>query len=295
MGIQTGCSGLGGLPQDAVRARTALRQAIASGDVDAVGDAARVADEWRGRDAELDRLLGHALANVLMRPEQGLELLEGAPASTDPAWVGQVADAALRKGDFATLQRVSRGLELPAVDLLNPVVEQYVVRARQDSSLGWDDMAEAVRRCELLDAQPRRGRLPVDRVAPASLPHTALALGAARVVMGRPERLDDHDPLAGSGNVKCETGRLVEGLRLPRPLPRNLTVAAEQDDQRLYVFVKPKDGEAWAYGANDSAAVLRWLDATDSLDAIPPGDGWPGVDEFPLLRKRFGPGLVSRE
>ena len=290
-----GCSDLGGLPQDAVRARTALRQAIASGDADAVGDAARVADRWRGRDAELDRLLGHALANVLMRPDPGLELLESAPASDDPEWVRQVASAALRKGDFATLQRVSRGLGLPSVDLLNPAVEQYVVRARQDPALGWDDMAEAVRRCELLDAQPRRGRLPLDRVAPASVPHTALALGAARVVMGRPERLDDHDPLEGTGNVKCETGRLVEGLRLPRPLPRNLTVAAEQDSHRLYIFVKPRDGEAWAYGTNDASAVLRWLDATDTLDPIPPGDGWPGVDEVPLLRKRFGEGLVAEE
>lgn len=289
------CTGIGGLPQEAVRARTALRQAIATGDADQVGDAARVADRWRGRDAELDRLLGHALANVLMRPDEGLPLLESAPATDDPVWVGQVAAAALRAGDYATLERVSRGLELPRVDLMNPVVEQYVVRARLDPALGWQDMAEAVRRCELLDGQPRRGRLPIDRVAPSALPHTALALGAERVVMGRPERLDDHDPLAGTGNVQCRTGRIVEGLRLPKPLPRNLTVGAEQGDDRVYIVIKPREGEAWAYGTNADAAALRWLAATDTLDPIPEGEGWPGVDEVPLLRKRFGAGLVPEE
>lgn len=292
--LLTACSGVGGLPQDAVRARTALRQAIATGDADQVGDAARVADRWRGRDAELDRLLGHALANVLMRPEEGLPILESAPATDDPLWVGQVAAAALRAGDYATLERVSRGLELPAIDLLSPVVEQYVVRTRLDPKLGWGDMAEAVRGCTLLDGQPRRGRLALDRAAPSALPHTALALGAERVVMGRPERLDDHDPLAGTGDVQCRTGRLVEGLRLPRPLPRNLTVGAEQGSDRVYIAVKPRDGEAWAYGTNDDAAALRWLGASDTLDTIPDGDGWPGVDELPLLRKRFGAGLIPQ-
>lgn len=288
------CSGVGGLPQDAVRARTALRQAIATGDVDQVGDAARVADRWRGRDAELDRLIGHALANVLMRPNEGLPILESAPATDDPVWVGQVAAAALRAGDYATLERVSRGLELPSVDLMSPVVEQYAVRARLDARLGWDDMAAAVRQCALLDGQPRRGRLALDRVAPSALPHTALALGADRVVIGRPERLDDHDPLAGTGDVQCRTGRIVDGLRLPRPLPRNLTVGAEQGSDRIYIVIKPRDGDAWAYGTNDDAAALRWLGAADTLDPIPNGEGWPGVDELPLLRKRFGPGLVPQ-
>ncbi len=290
-----GCSGMVGLPQDAVRARTALRQAIQTGDASQVSAAARAADRWKGRDPELDRLLGHALANVLMRPEEGLPLLEANPSDADAEWVGWLAAAALRSGDVSTMDRIQRGLSLMTVDPVDPVVEQYVVRARMDPKLGWDDMAEAVRLCALLDGQPRRGRVPLDREAPTALPPTALALGADRVVMGRPERLDDHDPLSGTGDVQCRTGRLVRSNRLPRPLPRNLTVGAEQGDDRLYISIKPGESGALAYGASELLAAERWLDAAETLDHIPDGLGWPGVDQVPLLHKRFGAGLMPAE
>lgn len=293
--VLSGCTGMVGFPQEAVRARTALRQAVETGDVDQVSAAARAADRWKGRDAELDRLLGHALANVLMRPDDGLPLLEANPSDTDQDWVRWMAGAALRSGDVATMERIQRGLNLQAVDPVDPVVEQYVVRARMSPAITWDDMVTAVLQCRLLDGQPRRGRMPVDRVAPSALPGTALALGADRVVMGRPERLDDHDPLSGTGDVQCRTGRLVTGGRLPRPMPRNLTLGAEQGEKRLYIFVKPGEAASQAYGASDQLAAERWLDAAETLDHIPDGVGWPGVDQVPLLHKRFGAGLLPPE
>jgi hypothetical protein len=289
------CSTMGELSVEGVEARTRLREAIAAGEVDRVSAAARHADQWRGKEAQLDRLLGHALANVLMRPDQGLPLLEGNPADGNEEWAGWLAGAALRAGDYATMERIRRGLRLPNIDLVHPVVEQLTARARLDPRVGWGDMERAIAACDLLDGQPRRGRMPIEHDAPGVLPATALALGATDIVIGRAERLDDHDPLQGTGDIKCRTGRLVGGDRLPQPMPRNVTVGATDGTHRLYVNVKPVNGQNIAYAASDSVAVERWLEAAETLDGIPAGPGWPGVDDLPVLHRRFGVGLVKED
>ena len=69
-------------PTALVEARDALAEALTTRDPGSVSTAARAASEFEGQDPALDRMLGDALANVLMRPADGIALLRAHPAGS---------------------------------------------------------------------------------------------------------------------------------------------------------------------------------------------------------------------
>ena len=93
----------GGMPSEGKLAAEQLNAALVRRDVAEVSAAARAADAFRGQDPALDRALGDALANVLMRPEQGLPLLKANPAPDDATWRTAMRGAAVRLGDQAEM------------------------------------------------------------------------------------------------------------------------------------------------------------------------------------------------
>lgn len=274
-----------GLSPEAIDARAGLEAALRTRDPMAVSTAARAASAWQGRDPALDRLLGEALANVLMKPDLGLPLLESAPAPSDPAWVEATLSAALRTGSVREMTRLMHAFPVAPVDLESPVTDQVVARALRDPAVGWSALGVAVGDCALLDQQPQRGRQPIDEPASDALLAGARALGAARVIVGRAERRTDPDPLSGRGDLSCRTGRVFAGARaLPTPLPRDLVLAAEDEGGVVFLNLKEgEDGFARAFGTNDVEAAERWLAAADAWTA--------GGDA--LVIERLGLGLLQ--
>ena len=89
----------------------------------------------------------------------------------------------------------------------------------------------------------------------------AEVLGAHRVVMGRSERLGDPDPLDGTGELRCRKLRLLPGDQIPDRLPRLLVLGTVDAHGRLYLSIRPRDGEAWAFSSSDARDAERLLEA----------------------------------
>jgi len=257
-------------------------------DPDAVSAAARAADPHKGLDAELDRLLGDALANVLMHPEAGLDRLESWRQPTDPAWVAALGGAILRHPTPAPILARHPGLLAP-VSLSHPVVAQVRARALRDPALGWATLAEVVGACVLLDGQPTRGRRSLVEPASPNLIAAAKALGATRVVMGRPTTPADGDPAAPREDWACETGRLVPGEALPARPPRDLTLGVTDGATTVYLNLRTDGDRTEVYGTSRLPEAERWLQAAAELDTL---GGTP--DAAATLRARMGPGLKAR-
>jgi len=269
-----------------------LDAALASGDSARISAAARAAGAHEGRLAALDLRLARAFSHHLGRPADALPVLEHHPAPQDPAWAEVYAGAALRIGSPGALEAARARLAWPEIDLHHPAVEQMAARARLDAAVSWADLVDVLGACALLDGAPDRGRVSIGRRASPRLAQAATALGATRVALGRPERRDDHDPLAGTGAIQCKKHRLIEAPSgWPAPLPRAFTVAAADAAGSVWVDVLVQEGDPVAYGANDAAAAGRWLDAADWLDAAPPAGGAVGTTREESLRALFGPGL----
>ena len=269
-----------------------LDAAMASGDAGRVSAAARAAGAHEGRSAALDLRLARAFSHHLGRPADALPVLERHPAPQDAAWAAAYAGAALRLGSPGAIEAARARLGWPELDLHHPAVEQVAARARLDPSVEWPDLVQILGDCALLDAAPDRGRVSLGRAASPRLAQAARALGATRVAFGRPERRDDHDPLAGTGAIQCKRHRLVEAPEgWPSPLPRGFTAAAADAAGSVWVEILVQDGAPVAYGASDAASAGRWLDAADWLDAAPAAGGAVGSTREQSLLALFGPGL----
>jgi len=241
-------------------AAAALAQALVGQDPVVVAPAARAAATWEGADPGLDRLLGNALANVLMKPEQGLPLLRAHPAPGDPDWVRATLDAAMRTGNPATITAVWAELGRPALAADHPVVQQVVQRVRRDPGLHHDLLEDVTARCTLLDRQPQVGRKALDLPAMPELVAAAQALGATGVVLGRAARRSDPDPATGAGPWRCGRAVLLD-TAWPEPMPRSLVIGAQDGQTSVFLDIKIEGGHPWAYAASDADIGARWLQA----------------------------------
>jgi len=250
-----------------------------------VSTAARSAAELEGTDPALDRLLGDALANVLMRPADGLALLRGHPAPGDPAWVDAYLSATLRTGDPVALERALRDTPLPDPGAPPDLVAWLGARALRDSSLRFGQLVTDARTCDLWDRRPQRGRRSVDQPIPDGFLESLPQLGAVEVLVGRATVPTDPAPATGQGLQPCLSGRLWPEARWPEPLPKHFTVAIATRGEPLYLSIRPEGGSPWVFASTraDVAGQLvaqvravqagavadsHWL--VDRLQASPP-------------------------
>ena len=191
------------LPAEAMEAKQRLVEELRHRDPQKVSKAAESASRWEGQDSQLDRLIGDALANVLMNSEDGLQLLNANPAPDDPAWKRAVLAAASRTGDAEKMAEAWRRVGLERLPFDHPVAGQVSRRMRADPALGSELMERTLRACLLLDAQPPVGRQPLDHPVSNTLMAVGDAVGATQILIGRPIFRTDPDPQAGRGPFQC--------------------------------------------------------------------------------------------
>lgn len=271
------------LPPEAVLAREQMAQSLQTRDPATVSEMAKDAAVWEGQDPELDRLLGDALANVLMHPADGLRLLEANPAPTDPDWVTAYVGASMRSGDPAAMAKAWNSLGRPELNFEHPVVHQVVRRMLADPTVSPDLMVQAITQCSFLDSQPHVGRKPLDQMVDENLLMVAPMVGATQTVLGRPTFRGDPEATSNRGPFFCTHKVLVDGW--PTPLPKTMSVGLTDGVHRVFIDIKPNNGEAWAFATSDPEAADRWLKATQLL-------GTPGGEE--AVRQRYAKGLWSQ-
>lgn len=255
--------GLGtGLPEAAVAVRAQLASALVQRDPQVVGPLAEKAAQWEGKDAELDRLIGDALGNVLMHADEGLRILRSVPEPNDPAWVEAARSAALRTGDPQTVRDVWMQINQASAPFENPVFSQVVQRMHADPTMGSARAVRVLFGCQLLDAQPGVGRKPLDHLAGPELIEVAGLLGADQVVVGRPKFRSDPDPQSGRGPIQCIKKVLLED-GWPTPLPKTLTLGLRQGDRTAFLDIKMENDVPWAYAASDLLVGGRWVRGMD--------------------------------
>ena len=211
--------------------------------------AAREASAFEGQDPTLDRLLGDALANVLMRPSAGIELLEKNPARDNKDWVTAIGSAAMRTGELAVLTTILESAGAPALETTPDLLAWTASHALSDPGIDLDTLRERDADCDLFDAHPTRGRRTVDQPAPANFGELLYQLGADRVVLGRAPASTDPAPDSGRGLQPCRTGRLFVGHDWPEPLPRHLTLSMSVDGHRLHLSVRPEAQAPWVFAS----------------------------------------------
>ena len=270
-----------GLPAEAQAAKSALADELKNRDPQKVSRAAEHAAQWEGQDAQLDRLIGDALGNVLMNASDGFRLLSANPAPDDPTWAAALLAAASRTADEETMSAAWSKVGRPVLPFHHPVVGQVVRRMHADPHLGFDGVEHAIHACTLLDAQPSVGRRALDHPVTSAMLEVSQAVGATQVVVGRPIFRTDPDPQSGRGGLQClKKVWLEDGW--PNPVPRALTVALTDGVRKVYVDIRIQEGEPWAFATSDPVAAGRWLEAM-KLWTTPNG---PAV-----VRAKFAGGL----
>ncbi|NOY26893.1 MAG: hypothetical protein GXP62_13560 [Oligoflexia bacterium] len=270
------------------QARTALQAALASGDVTAVSNAARAAGDLEGKDPALDRLLGDALANHLLRTEDGARLLRANPAPGDPVWLDAATDAALRIGDRPWLAKLLalRGVEL---DLKRSVVDQVMRLSASDASIDHKVLETVVEDCALVGSRTRTGRRPVDLPVPDSLQKTLTVLGATHIIAARTTLV--YSPRTSTDRSwKCAAGWLPQGSyhTIPDPLPpRGIVLVATDGRTTGSVELESTRSGPWATSSGDPALVARWLQAGAMMDGL-----GADPDAETKVLARFGHGLA---
>ncbi len=263
------------LPSEAVAARTRLEAALVERVPEVVGPLAQQAAVWEGQDAHLDRMIGDALANVLMSANDGLQLLRTNPAMGDRGWREAMQSAALRTGDPAVIRSVWAELGAPPAPFNNPVLGQVVQRMRADPAMGSTEALEGLFGCQLLDAQPSVGRKSMDHPIDATMVVVAQSLGAEQVALGRPAYRSDPDPQSGRGLLQCEQKMFLAG-GWPDPMPKTLTLAVRQGDRTAFIDIKHDKGQPWAYATSDLLVGDRLLRSWVSHK-----DGKPVTNRYP--------------
>lgn len=268
-------------------ATTALADALVRREVSEVSRAARKAGAWRGEDPVLDRLLGDALANVLMHPDDGLTLLEANPAPDDPAWRRALRGAALRSGDRAKMADVWRRTGGAELDFQQGVVDQLVQRAKADPELDLSAVDSVLARCALLQRRPVVGRRSVDRPIEGDLFAAARALGARVLVLAR--STDLLDVAADNSGWRCNGLTLIDADGLPAELPPKITVLGASDGQHdVFLDLREEDGVPTIFSANDPEGAGRWIRAAELVASA--GDATAGAQR---VRETLGTGLAG--
>lgn len=273
-----------GLAPDAIVAKRGLAHALEMRVPADVQAKARAAAEWEGQDAELDWMLGDALANVLMQPSEGLALLRTHPELNAPDRTQALLLATFRHGDLASMTQAwtAAGRSPPAFD--NPVTTAMVQRAHADPQTTIEQIESGINGCAFLDAQPPVGRTALDYPAGPGLLQTAEWLGADVTVIGRPRVLADADPHQGRGPLHCERKVLIDSW--PHPFSKTLTLGLSQGHRKVFIDIKITDGEPWVFATSDSLAGGRWLSAYAKMDS-------PNAEE--TIKAMFPSGLWATE
>ena len=246
------------LPSAGVEARDRLALALRDRDPAVVGQRAEQASAWEGQDAALDRLLGDALANVLMSPSDGLQLLRSSPDLNDPIWREATRSAALRTGDVETIRAVWAELGESLIPVGNPVLSQVVQRMLAEPAMGSDAALNGLFGCQLLDAQPAVGRKEMDHPIGPEVMKVIELLGVEQITLGRPMYRSDPDPQAGRGPLQC-TKKVLLSDGWPDPMPKTLTLALRQGDRTAFIDIRSDAGQPWAYAASDARVGDRVL------------------------------------
>ena len=255
------------VPSPAEQARADLAAALATRDPSTVSAAARAAAELEGTDPALDRLLGDALANVLMRPADGLALLRSHPAPEDPAWVDAYLSATLRTGDPVALESALRDTPMPSPGAPPDLVAWLGARALRDPSLGYGQLVTDAHTCDLWDRRPLRGRRSVDQPVPDGFLGTLPLLGAMEVLVGRATVPTDPSPTTGQGLQPCLSGRLWPESRWPEPLPKHVTVAIATRGESLYLSIRPEGGSPWVFASTRADVAGQLVEQVRAVQA----------------------------
>jgi hypothetical protein len=247
-----------------VAAKSELAQALETRDPPTVSTKAETAAQWEGQDPALDRMLGDALANVLMHPTDGLRLLHANPSPDDPDWTKAVLLGTLRGGDVEAMKTAwtAAGRAVPAFD--NPITLAMIQRAHADPTLALSRIEAGINGCALLDAQPPIGRTALDYPAAPALLEVARWLGADATVVGRPKAATDADPQQGRGPLQCERKVLLDAW--PVPLTKTLTLGLSMGQRKVFIDIKINDGEPWVFATSDALAGGRWIQALSLHD-----------------------------
>jgi hypothetical protein len=261
------CAARLGLPEDGQTAKMTLQTALEERVPEQVGRAARHAARWQGQDPELDRMLGDALANVLMKSDKGLDLLRANPDNEGAQWREAVLSAAVRSGDPAVLRAVQEEVGAPGPTPNPTLMEQLAVRARKDPTISWSQLSPAIDACAILDRRPTRGRQALDLPAPSNLAAAARALGATTIIVGRPPSSADPDPLSGRGDPRCNRLVLLPDAELPSRIARTAVIAAQAPDGTLFLEARETNGSPWLIAASDAQAGARWFRAASILSS----------------------------
>jgi hypothetical protein len=273
-----------GLAPEGVTARTALAQALGPRDPLTVQAAVEHAVQWEGQDPALDRLLGDALANVLMHVEDGRSRLAQNPDPDSPSWTNAFLLATARTGDVDRMTQAWTELGRAVPPLSNPVTLNMVQRLKGNPEMTLDAFEKPIYDCALMDAQPPLGRSALDNAVSEDLLKVAPWVGADSLVMGRPKTKSDPDPDQARGPVQCGRKILLESW--PVPMSKTLTVGMSSGNKRVFIDIQPMNGEAWAYAASDKVAGGAWVKAMNLARA---------PDAEALIRERFPDGLWATE
>jgi hypothetical protein len=244
------------LPDEALAARTALAEALATRDPAIVSEKARAAAQWEGKDRALDLLLADALANVLMRPAEADPILARWPPGDDAAYRALVFGKALRSSDWDAVAEL-----LPGAPVDNPVRDQLAIRARRDPSFGEPGFVRALAACSLLDREPPVGRREIDLPVPPNVIAALHAWGVPQVALGRPSQEIDPLPERGEDPVKCRGMRWLDVEELPAFAPHPMTLGASDGVHDVFVEIETEKNGHWAWASNDPTRAGRILDA----------------------------------
>lgn len=256
------CTGGSGaeLAPEGVDARDRLAASLVERDPSQVGPIAEQASAWEGQDPPLDRLLGDALANVLMNADDGLQLLRKHPDLGNSQWEEATRSAALRTGNVETIRAVWAELGEAPIPFDNPVLSQIVQRMRAEPKQGSLKAIEGLFGCQLLDAQPAVGRKSMDHPIGPEIVDVAAALGVEQVTIGRPVYRSDPDPQSGRGHLQCQRKILLSD-GWPRLITKTITIGLRQGDRTAFIDIKMVDGEPWAYATSNELVGDRLLRA----------------------------------
>jgi len=269
-----------GLPQEGIAARDELAQALTTRDPARVEQAAEKAGSWEGKDAQLDRLLGDALANVLMNPEAGLPLLKSRPLPGDPDWTIAMLLGTARTGDIHAMKDVWNQMNRPAVAFTNPVTPSMVQRLKTQPAMNIEEFEYGIKMCTLLDSQPSVGRSTLEFPVSADLLKVAPWVGADTVVVSRPRTKVDGDPETATGPLQC--AKKVVLSKWPSVIGSTLTVGLSSGSRRVFIDIRQSKDEQWTYATSDPVAGGHWVQAMN-IAHTPDAEG--------RIRERFSDGL----
>ena len=278
LGLLIACSS--GPSAEAIRdAATAYRHSPSRDHLDQLAKVTHEGLAAGPRDEERQILLGDAAANLLLRPDLGLPLLEQHKRAAPDAYL----DALLHAHALDRLASEHALLLDAPLDVAHPVAQAVASQAARSSSVGWRDLRDALEAARLVEAGLSWVRQELDRPVES---HAELAAAAAvlggedpvAIAAARTRTPDDPDPLLTPGVVPCfgdrrrvvaysrdgsdarAVGAALDAERSPRV---NGLVAALGPP--LSIETRHRGGVAWAFAASDAARAVAWIEASEAL------------------------------